>query len=142
MFLPSIVMLSAPSSSTVEVTFTSSIFMAFRTSSTNFSQASIVAGSTFASSVSSLTSFFGAFLKSFSFLCSFLNSFLVSVFTGSFFSACSVFSPFAAFSTFTGFSSFFSAFTSTTGSSFLRALITACFLPNPRKPSLPFSITS
>ena len=43
---------------------------------------------------------------------------------------------------FTSSTGIVSSFTSATGSGFLRASITACFIPIPRKPELPFSMTS
>ena len=120
--LPSTSILRAPSSSILEVTLASFIPIAFNTSDTNFTHAATVSSLTFASSDSFFCS--GSFTSAFSFFCSFFDS--LCSFTISFFG---------------------SSFTSSTtgasfGSSFFLALITACFIPIPRNPALPFSITS
>ena len=132
--LPSTSILRAPSSSILEVTLASFIPIAFNTSDTNFTHTATVSSLTFASSDSFFCS--GSFTSAFSSLISsafsFLNSFL-----------CSFFDSLCSFTiSFFGSSFTSSATGSSFGSSFFLALITACFIPIPRNPALPFSITS
>ena len=127
---PCISIHKAPSWSILEVISTS-IPIVFKTSCKNFSQASFVLSCTSESFSSLLT---GSFTCSFLTCTSFFTSLCDSTVSLAFSICCSN----------EGFTSSTSSLTSSTGSSttFFQALITACLLPIPKKPVLPFSITS